>query len=328
MTQRRPDDPHPALTGASTNTFAGVLRPTLVPSLRPWAGGRLGGGAGEHWVAGPGSEVTLTDGRVLTLDALSAEAGAALAGTRGLAMYGARFPLLVKLIDAGDWLSLQVHPSDAQARRRHGPDAVGKAEAWLVLDADPGANLVVGPRLGVAAGAVRVAISAGTMDRPDCEAVAARAGDVFNVAPGNIHAIGAGVFVYEIEQPSDLTYRISDWGRPAVPGRSLHREEALEAVRPEQQAQLVGSNWQLAGGVLTTPEFRLELVAPNSAAAARRPAGQTPEIVTVVHGEIVLRGDGWTELLRTHETAVVPAEVAAYEIGGDATSLAAVGSLP
>ena len=324
MTPSNPDAPYPALTGALTRP----LRPATVVSLRPWAGSRLGGDAGEHWVAGPGSEVALPDGRMLTLDALAAEAGAALVGGRGLAMYGARFPLLVKLIDAGDWLSLQVHPSDANARRRHGPGALGKAEAWLVLEADPGAQLVVGPKMGMTGDAVRAAIAAGSMDRPDCEAVPARAGDVFNVEPGTIHAIGAGVFIYEIEQPSDLTYRISDWGRPAIPGRSLHRDEALEAVQPERQAVLAGSQWRMDGGALTAPTFRLELVAPGLAAASRQPAGQTLEVVTALRGEVVLRGDGWTERLGLHETSVVPADVAAYEIGGDALSLAAVGSLP
>jgi len=320
MTQRIPDAPLPALAHA--------LRPASVPRLRPWAGTRLGGGAGEHWVAGPGSVVALPNGRTLTLDELAAEAGADLVGTRGLALLGPRFPLLAKLIDAGDWLSLQVHPSDAEARRRYGPDAVGKAEAWLVLDADPGARLVVGPRLGMSGDAVRSVIESGAMDRPDCETVAARAGDIFNVEPGTIHAIGAGVFVYEIEQPSDLTYRISDWGRPPVPGRSLHREEALEAVRPEQQAALAGSDWRLRSDALTTPRFRLELVAPGSASASRRPGGQSPEIVTVVRGELLLRGDGWREHLGLRETAVVPAGVAAYAISGDAASLSAVGSLP
>jgi mannose-6-phosphate isomerase len=313
---------------ASLPLPARPLRPVAVLSMRPWAGSRLGGGVGEHWVAGPGSAVTLADGRSVTLDDLAADAGAALVGTRGVALLGQRFPLLVKLIDAGDWLSLQVHPSDAIARRLAGPDAVGKAEAWLVLDANPDAHLVVGPRAGIAADVVRAGILAGTLDRPDCEAVAARPGDVYNVEPGTIHAIGAGVFVYEIEQPSDLTYRISDWGRPAVPGRSLHRAEALEAVRPELQARLAGSDWQLDGGSLTAPEFRLELIAPGSAAAARLPGGATPEIVTVVRGDVALEGDGWTEQLGLHETAVVPACVGSYRIGGNPGSLAAVGSLP
>jgi mannose-6-phosphate isomerase len=279
-------------------------------------------------VAGPGATVTLANGRTLTLDELAADAGVALVGTRGLALLGRRFPLLVKLIDAGDWLSLQVHPSDAIARRLGGPEAVGKAEAWLVLDADPDARLVIGPRVGMTPDAVRAVIAAGTMDRPDCDAVAARPGDVYNVPPGTIHAIGAGVFVYEIEQPSDLTYRISDWGRPAVPGRSLHRDEALEAVEPQLQAQLAGSAWQLDGGELTAPQFRLELVAPGSAASTRRPGGLTPEVVTVVRGTVVLEGDGWTERLGLRETAVVPAVVPAYRIAGDADGLAAVGSLP
>ncbi len=80
-----------------------------------------------------------TDQGDRTLDDLAAELGEALVGRRGMALLGARFPLIVKLIDAGDWLSLQVHPDDALARELYGPDAVGKAEAWLVIEADPDA---------------------------------------------------------------------------------------------------------------------------------------------------------------------------------------------
>ena len=120
-----------------------------VPSAspRPWAGTRLGPGIGERWLAGPASVVTIGDGFTPTLDELAAAWGPSLVGTRGLERMGARFPLLVKVIDAAEWLSLQVHPTDELARRLYGPDAVGKAEAWVVLDADPGARLVtVDPR--------------------------------------------------------------------------------------------------------------------------------------------------------------------------------------
>jgi hypothetical protein len=112
-----------------------------------------------------------------------------------------------------------------------------------------------------------------------------------------------------------------------VPGRPLHRDEALEAVEPQLQAQLAGSHWQLNGGSLTAPAFRLELIAPGSAASNRYPGGLTPEVITVVHGTVVLEGDDWEERLGPRETAVVPADVAAYRIAGDADALAALGSL-
>ena len=85
-------------------------------SLRPWAGNRLGDGVGELWLAGPASIVELANGSSPTLDALAAEAGPALVGAAGIAALGPRFPLLAKLIDAADWLSLQVHPDDELAR--------------------------------------------------------------------------------------------------------------------------------------------------------------------------------------------------------------------
>ena len=94
-------------------------------------------------------------------------------------------------------------------------------------------------------------------------------GDTLLVEVGTLHAIGAGTFVYEIEQPSDLTFRISDWGRPAVPGRSLHPAESLRALRTDAHAVPVGRGWHLDGGALAVCEFRLEILdlpAPVSAA--------------------------------------------------------------
>src|SRR6266568_8476912 len=100
------------------------LRPVASASPRPWAGSRLGPGIGERWLAGPDSVVRLGDGLEPTLDALAAACGEALVGSLGMARLGARFPMLVKLIDAADWLSLQVHPTDEVARRLDGPLAV------------------------------------------------------------------------------------------------------------------------------------------------------------------------------------------------------------
>lgn len=300
------------------------LLPRPAASPRPWAGTRLGDGVGERWLAGPGSLVETADG-TRTLDELAAEHGEALVGARAMALLGARFPLLTKLIDAADWLSLQVHPDDALAVALHGEGSVGKAEAWLVLDAEPGRTLITGPAAGFSADALRERIAAGTLGRDGCIERPAIPGDTFMLHAGTLHAVGAGIFLFEIEQPSDLTYRVSDWGRPAVPGRSLHVTESLRAVDPGAHAVPAGGDWRLEGGALRVPQFVLELVRGD---AYRAPAGGSVEVVTPLRGEATLMGDGWSVPLPTFGTAVVPAAVDAYRIEAAPEAVIAVGSIP
>jgi len=301
------------------------LRPVPAASLRPWAGKRLRVGVGEIWVAGPASVVTPADGSTMTLDELAGVAGAALVGTAGLAALGPRFPLLAKVIDAADWLSLQVHPDDDLARRLYGSAAVGKDEAWVLLEADGDTRLVTGPASHLDDAAVVDAVAAGTMGLDACEIRVPAPGETLNVRAGTIHAIGPGALVYELEQPSDLTFRISDWGRPAIQGRKLHLDEARQAVVTSQHVELVGTGWRLDGGALNDRHFRLEMV---TASAVREPGLRSPEVVTAVGAAVTLRGDGWTERLAALETAIIPAAVASYAIEPDAGGVALVGSLP
>ena len=233
---------------------------------------------GELWLAGPDSLVATESGE-RTLDALAADLGEALVGSRGMALLGPRFPLLAKLIDAGDWLSLQVHPDDALARDLYGPGAIGKTEAWLVIDADPDAQLVTAPAADIDEAVLRAAIAAGTASHRHCHRQPAVPGETLLIRAGTLHAIGAGAFVYEIEQPSDLTFRISDWGRPT--GRTLHVAEALRAIRPAFHAEAAGSGFRLDGGSLEVPEFRLEL--PDLATPVARHPGRS--IVRGRHGD-------------------------------------------
>lgn len=313
----------------------GPLRPVPQRSIRPWAGHRLGnpkGQVGELWLAGPGTTVRVGGLGPVTLDQLAAAAGPALVGERGMRLVGARFPLLVKVIDAAEWLSLQVHPDDALAAELFGEGQLGKAEAWLVLDADPGATMVTGPRRDLPEGALRAAVRDGVVGREHCEERACVPGEALVIRAGTMHAIGPGTLVYEIEQPSDRTFRMSDWGRPATAERPLHLEESLRAIRPERHALPAGRDWRLDGGALAVPEFRLEVVdvgelSPASA-LARTPAGATLEIVTAIRGRVDLAGDGWHETLEPYQTLVVPAAIPDYRIEGSAGSLACVASVP
>jgi mannose-6-phosphate isomerase len=308
-----------------------ALHPVPVASHRPWAGRRLGEGVGEQWLAGPASLVEPGDGPPLTLEELAAIHGADLVGTHGLALLGPRFPLLVKVIDAAEWLSLQVHPDDALAAELHGPGALGKAEAWVVLGGEAGTRLITGADPALDDAALRDLIADRTMDRAHCAEQPGRPGDTFLIRAGTIHAIGAGLLVYEIEQPSDLTYRISDWGRPSTTARPLHTREALRAVVPGFHAVPSGSGWSLDGGALTVREFRLELVtagATGTATVERHPGGASLEVVTAARGRVDVSGDGWHETLEPFGTVVIPAAVPAYAITGGADAVACVGSIP
>jgi mannose-6-phosphate isomerase len=303
------------------------LRPRPAPSVRPWAGTRLdpAGRIGELWLAGPDSIIDV-DGGAATLDDLAARTGLPFLGDRAVALLGNRFPLLVKLIDAGDWLSLQVHPDDALARELHGPDALGKTEAWLVLDAAPGAALVTGPRRDLGPETLGRGIADGSLGLEACEVRPARPGDALLLGAGTMHAIGGGTFVYEIEQPSDLTYRISDWGRPATPGRLLHREESARAVRPGAHAELRGSDWRLDMDTIEVPEFRLELV-KGGRPHSRRPR-HSLEVLTAVRGTAVVAGESWRERLETFETLVIPASGETYVVEGSEDAVICAGSIP
>lgn len=140
-----------------------------------------------------------------------------------------RFPLLLKFIDSRAELSVQVHPNDAQAAAKC-PGAAGKTEAWYVLDADPSASRIyAGFRAGVTAAGFRAALAAKTAPAT-LHAFTPRRGDCVFLPAGTVHAIGAGVLLFEVQQTSDTTYRLYDWDRvDAVTGkaRDLHVEDGL-----------------------------------------------------------------------------------------------------
>jgi len=140
------------------------------------------------------------------------------------------FPLLLKLIDAKDRLSVQVHPDDAYAARVEGKQ--GKTEAWHILFAAPGAELVYGVQPGTEKDALRQASQAGAAVEPLLRKIKVRAGQTFFIPAGTVHAIGAGIILYEIQQSSDVTYRFYDWDRKDAQGnrRELHIDKAIDVV--------------------------------------------------------------------------------------------------
>lgn len=188
---------------------------------------------GESWEisAIPGHESVVAAGKHkgLTLTRLVELLGVELLGERVVERYGLRFPLLIKFIDARDNLSVQVHPDDDLALSRH--NSFGKSELWYIIDTEPGAKIFSGLRTQMTPDEYAIRVADGSF--ADTLAVHDSApGDVFFLPSGRVHAIGSGNFLAEIQQSSDVTYRIYDYDRRDAEGRprELHTDLARDAI--------------------------------------------------------------------------------------------------
>ena len=143
---------------------------------------------------------------------------------------GDDFPLLVKFLDAREWLSVQVHPNDEQAQQLEG-EPRGKTECWYVLYAEPGAKIAYGVTHEMTADEFRAAVAAGKADKVMAY-TPVKSGDFVYVPAGTPHALGPGILIYELQQSSDITYRVYDWDRVGKDGkpRELHLEKALAVM--------------------------------------------------------------------------------------------------
>lgn len=208
-----------------------------------WGGGRLKSfkglptkpddKIGESWEisAVPGKESVVSNGvfQGETLNDLIAKYGDMLLGKTVVSLYKDKFPLLIKFIDAVDDLSVQVHPNDQLAQERHG--CFGKTEMWYVMDAMPNANLYCGFNSPISKYEYQKRIE----DNSICEVLQKHSvskGDVFFIPAGRVHAICGGSLIAEVQQSSDVTYRIYDYGRLDLNGqpRTLHTDLAVDAI--------------------------------------------------------------------------------------------------
>lgn len=177
------------------------------------------------------------------------------------------FPLLVKYLDSRQDLSVQVHPSEDYARAH--PKAHLKSEAWYILDADAGAAIYKGVREGVTAEQFRAAIATGTREAVEAMLirVPVKKGDCHYLPSGTCHALGAGILVAEVQTPSDTTFRVYDWGRPAEIGRELHVAPAMQCIhwgppdvaRQERRTHLAGM-FTAVSCLVMCEHFRIEKV--------------------------------------------------------------------
>lgn len=220
-------------------------------------------------------------------------------GTEVLAETGRDFPLLVKIIDAATDLSVQVHP-DARMARSRGGDVLPKTECWWILDAASDARLFLGLREGVAEEALRAAMDSGEIQNL-VEAHPVEPGDFFFVPAGAVHAIGGGTLLLEVQEASDTTYRLFDWGRVDAGGspRALHVEDGLEAARarPRRAGRTEGRSYpdlHYAREIrVECPEFIVERMR-FEAPVEGRTSGRRFHLAVVLEGTVRVERQGKT----------------------------------
>ena len=297
------------------------LTPLLLsPQYRPyvWGGQRLRPGqlTAEAWMVHESNLIAGGPFAGRSLSEVAAQLGTDLLGRKAVARTGLRFPLLIKLLDCAAWLSLQVHPDNQRALLLEGPGNFGKTEAWHILDAAPGAELLGGLHPGADAAGLEAAIRSGAL-LEKMQRLPVQAGDSLLIPAGMIHALGPGLLVYEVQQVSDITYRVFDWNRPASDGRALHIDKSIAAADPAAVGVLVPRR-DLADGerrqLVTCEFFTLDLLSASGLTFNLDTFDESFHALTVFEGQAVLEGDNWQQPLSRFETALVPAACRTYRL--------------
>ena len=283
---------------------------------------------GEAWeiTDREGDTSAITNGPLAgkTLGWLMAHHAVELLGTARPAG-GNHFPILCKILDAREKLSLQVHPPAAKAAALKGEP---KTEMWYIADAGPGAELYVGLKPGVTRAAFEEKIADGTV--ADCfHRIPVKAGDTMFLPSGRVHAIGDRLVIFEIQQNSDTTYRVFDWNRVGLDGkpRELHVAQSLASIDFNDFAPpLVATPWVAEEGVqkrslVRDPLFNVE--AWQVAAGANSTlAPKTLQILAVTSGELIVQSAGTEVWLTAGQFALIPASLVSTQISsGTAASL-------
>ena len=237
-----------------------------------------------------------------------------------------KFPLLLKVLDAEGNLSVQVHPEDEYANI-HENGEKGKTEMWYVLSAKEGASLVYGFKEGVTKEIYEKSIADGTLENI-LNYVDVKAGDVFFIPAGTVHAIGAGIIIAEMQQNSDTTYRVYDYNRVGADGkkRELHIEKALDVsdiscVTGKEKAP--GLTVEIEGGTDTyyvaCKYFAFDEL--NIKSSVKINTNNRMHILFVSKGEGEIKYNGGTESINAGQSLVIPADLGEYAIIGECTVL-------
>ena len=278
---------------------------------------------GESWeisdVEGDTSVVVNGSLKGKNLKELIAEYKGDFVGTKIYNHFGEKFPLLIKYIDAKEALSIQLHPHDDLAKKRH--NSFGKTEMWYVMQADEKANLIVGFQKEVTPKEYIHHLENKTLtDILNIDEV--QKGDVYFIPTGRVHAIGAGVMLAEIQQTSDITYRIYDWDRANPDGtfRDLHTEEAIDAIdysAKESYKTTYSKHQNASSEIVSCPYFTTNVLPLHGKISINHIDKDSFVIYMCVEGSTTFTYQNQTETLAMGETLLVPASIKSIEISAE-----------
>ena len=288
-----------------------------------WGGGKLksllykeaSGNIGESWeisgVEGNVSQISNGQFKGRSLNWLIENYKQAVVGEKVYKKFGNKFPLLFKFIDAHEDLSVQLHPDDKLARERH--NSFGKTEMWYILNVEEHGRLIMGFNRDMdEAKYLKFLTEKKLPEVLNSEFV--KKGDAFNIPPGTVHAIGAGVMLAEIQQTSDITYRIYDWDRPDINGqmRELHNDLALKAVDYSKTDVKLNYTESLnkPSHVNTTKFFEVNKLVLTHDFVRNLESIDSFTVYMCVEGEVVIESPDFSETVKMGETVLIPAEIA------------------
>ena len=233
--------------------------------------------------------------------------------------FGEKFPLLIKFIDAKEALSIQLHPNDALAKKRH--NSFGKTEMWYVMQADYKANLIVGFKKNATKEEYVHHLENKSLEKIlNIDQVTS--GDVYFIPTGRVHAIGAGVLLAEIQQTSDITYRIYDWDRKDLEGnyRDLHTEEAIDAIdymaKPPYKTSY-SKKQNESSQIVSCPYFTTHVIPIKGQMSIDHSKKDSFVIYMCVKGKAIFSNENNHEELSIGQTLLVPAALKHFVINSD-----------
>lgn len=274
---------------------------------------------GESWeisdVEGDTSVVSNGNLENQSLKHLLSTYKADLIGEKNYKQFGNKFPLLIKFIDAKEDLSIQLHPNDELAAKRH--NSFGKTEMWYVMQADPGANLIVDFNQKMTPELYLEHLKNKTLPKIlNFDKV--KAGDTYFIEVGRVHAIGAGVLLAEIQQTSDITYRIYDWDRKDDFGneRELHTDLAIDAIGFDMEDNFRVSYEKTSNQ--SNPMVNCQYFTTNflkvDKALQKENTYDSFVIYICVEGEAEIKTANHSEVVKKGETILLPAALRSYQI--------------
>ncbi|TJY36357.1 type I phosphomannose isomerase catalytic subunit [Pontimicrobium aquaticum] len=245
-----------------------------------------------------------------------------LIGKKNFDVFGEKFPLLIKFIDAKEDLSIQLHPNDELARKRH--NSFGKTEMWYVMQADEDSNLIVGFNKKITPDVYLKHLENKTLTKI-LNFEHANEGDTYFIEVGRVHAIGAGVMLAEIQQTSDITYRVYDWDRKDDQGneRELHNDLAIDAIDFDMDDDfkvLYSTQENQSNKMICCPYFTTNFLHLTHT-IQKKNSYDSFIIYICVEGEVSINVEGFYEIIKKGETILIPAALKQFKLDSNNAKL-------